>query len=65
MGVEEAIHYLTTYANTGMRVAAAADVLYVNRKTMYKKLREAGGVFGIDPFDFYELASVLLKEESN
>lgn len=63
MSVDEATRYLTIYANTGMRVAAAADELHYNRKTMYKKLRLAGGVFGIDPFDFYELARVLVKEE--
>lgn len=62
MSTDEAMKYLITYANTGMRVAAASDVMYCNRKTMYKKLRLAGSAFGIDPFDFYELASVLLKE---
>lgn len=63
MTKEEAMKYLTVYANTGMRVSASADILYVNRKTMYKKLREAGGMFGVDPFDFYELAKVFEKEE--
>ena len=61
MSVDEALEVLTTYANTGMRVATAAEVMHWNRKTMYKKIRLAGSAYGIDPFDFYELASVLVK----